>query len=101
MAGTVCLDERLSVRERLLIVWRWICFTHAGSCCGGGVPLTSLFAFWCCPGCAILWALFLDFRWIVGRKRMDMDDAIVGVFWTLPSGPASSPLSILNAHFQL
>ena len=39
MAGTIW-RERLSVCERLLIVWRWICSTHAGSglCgCGGGV----------------------------------------------------------------
>ena len=38
MAGTVWLVERLSVCEMLLIVWRWICSTHAGSglcgCCG-------------------------------------------------------------------
>ena len=32
VAGTVWLEER---RERLLIVWRWTCSTHAGS--GGGV----------------------------------------------------------------
>ena len=40
IAGTVWLEERLSVCERLLIVWRWTCSTHAGSglCgCGGGV----------------------------------------------------------------
>ena len=40
MAGTVWLEKRLSGCERLLIVWRWICSTHAESwlCgCGGGV----------------------------------------------------------------
>ena len=41
MAGTVLLEERLSVCERLLIVWKWICSTHAGSgLCGcGGMSL--------------------------------------------------------------
>ena len=40
IAGTVWQEERLSVFERLLIVWRWICSIHVGSglCgCGGGV----------------------------------------------------------------
>ena len=31
MAGTVWLEERLSVCEKLLIVWRWPCSTHAES----------------------------------------------------------------------
>ena len=35
--GTVWLEETLSVCERLLIVWKWTCSTHAGSGCGGGV----------------------------------------------------------------
>ena len=40
MAGTVLLEKRLLVCERLLIVWRWICSTHIGRglcSCGGGV----------------------------------------------------------------
>ena len=55
--------ERLSVCERLLIVWRWICSTHTGSgLCGcGGMSLMSLCAFWCCPGYAVLLASFVDF----------------------------------------
>ena len=45
MVGTVWLEERLSVCERLLliIVWRWICSTHTGSglcgCCWGVVDI--------------------------------------------------------------
>ena len=40
MAGTVWLEEKLSVCERLLIVWRWTCSIHTGSglcVCVGGV----------------------------------------------------------------
>ena len=96
--GTVWLEGRLSVGERMLIVWRWICSTHTGSGlhgCGG----MSLCAFWCCPGYAVLMALFVDFRWSVKISwRMgflEEGDGDVGVFWSLPS----DPLSILNAHF--
>ena len=31
----------------------------------------------------------------------EQDGSVVGVFWPLTSGQASSPLSILNAHFRL
>ena len=43
MAGTVWLEEMLSVCERL-IVWRWTYSTHAGSGLCGEM---SLCAFWC------------------------------------------------------
>ena len=62
--GTVWLEEKLSVCERLLIVWKWTCFTHAGS--GGmssiGVDQVVLYHWhclfngppwgtgWCCCG---------------------------------------------------
>ena len=44
---------------------------------------------------------------VVGQNVLRMglleeqNGAVVGVFWPLPSSPASSPLSILNAHFRL
>ena len=44
---------------------------------------------------------------VVGRNFLEngplekQDGAVVGVFWPVPSGPTSGPLSILNAHFQL
>ena len=47
--------------------------------------------FWCCPGCTVLVCNQSKF---LGQQ----DGAVVGVFWPRP---ASSPLSILNAHFQL
>ena len=59
MAGTIWLEEKLSVCERLMNVWRWICSTHAGSelCgCGGGnvndviVCLLVLFKLCCTIG---------------------------------------------------
>ena len=40
IVGTVWLEERHSVCERLLIVWGWTCSTHTESGlrgCGGGV----------------------------------------------------------------
>ena len=68
-------------------------------------------AFWCCPGCAVLVALFVDFRWASGGQSKfvgvymgvleEQDGTVVGVLWPLPSGPASGSLGILNAHFQL
>ena len=93
--GMVWLEERLSVCKRLLIVWRWICSTHIGSgLCGcGGMSSTSLCAFWCWPGCAVLLALFVGFQWLVKISwRMglleEQNGTVVGVFWPLPpSGP--------------
>ena len=83
MAGTVWLEERLSVCE---IVRRWTCSTHAGSgLCGEchrrpcGVDQAVLY-YWHC-----LWTSVLK----------EQDGAVVGVFLPLPSGPASS------AHFRL
>ena len=63
------------------------------------MSLMSLCAFWCC---AVLVALFVDFRWLVKISwRMgvleEQDGVAVGVFWPLPSGP----LSIITAHFWL
>ena len=93
-SGTVWLEERLSVCEILLIVWRWTCSTHTGS---GGMSLTSLCAFWCC---AVVLALFVDFQWSV-KISWGMGGTgwcCCGCVLSLPSGPASGPLSILNAH---
>ena len=49
---------------------------------------------------------FVDFRWSVEISwRMglleEQDGDVVGVFLPLPFGPASGPLSILNAYFRL
>ena len=102
MAGTV---ERLSFCE---IVWRWIYSTHPGSGCGGGghwhncVPFGVVHAvvyYWHC-----LWTS--SGLPMVGQNWMgdfeEQDGAVVGVFWHLPSSPAScSPLSTLNVHFWL
>ena len=54
----------------------------------------------------IVCGLPVGFRWSVEISwRMglleEQDGAVVGVFLPLPSGPASGPLSILNAHFRL
>ena len=84
--GTVWLEERLSVCERWLIVWRWICSTHttSGLCgCGGGVP-----------GCAVL---FVDFQWASGGRSKFLEEwaSLSVLLWVCSaSGPASSPLSI-------
>ena len=64
----------------------------------------TLCSFWYCQGCDALVALFVDFRWSVKISlRMgdpeEQDGAVVGVSSPLPSGLASSPLGILNAHF--
>ena len=53
------------------------------------IVLTSLCAFWYCPGCAVILALFVDFRWSVKISwRMgdleEQDDAVVGVFCPPP-----------------
>ena len=77
MAGTVWL-EFSCVEVNLL---------HPSGCGGGVVechrrPLARL----CC---------------IIGWRMGKEDGAVVGVFLPLPSGPASSPLSILNVHFWL
>ena len=60
----------------------------------------------CCTS-GIVCGLPLGFRWSVKISwRMGVFEeqdggTAVGVLWSLPSGPASGPLSILNAHFQL
>ena len=90
----------------LLIVWRW---TLAGSVvvvwvwCGcGGMSSTSLCAF-NLGLIGIVCRLQVGFRWLVKIFWLleEQDGAVVGVFWPLPSSPASGPLSILNAHFWL
>ena len=66
--GTVCLEERLSVCEKLLIVWRWIYSTQVGgvviACllvlsrlcctvgivCGLGERASSRKLLWVCSG---------------------------------------------------
>ena len=93
--GTVWLGETLSVCERLLILWRWTCSTHARTgLCGGVVELTRL-----CYTIGIICGRLL----VVGQNFLEnveeQDGAVVGVFWSLPSSPASSP--IFNAHFRL
>ena len=76
MAGTVWLEERLSACERLLIVRRWTCSTHAGSrlCgCGGGVvechrchcvsfdvDQAVLYYWHCCGGLLVVGQNFLE-----------------------------------------
>ena len=90
MVGTVWLEERLSVCERLLIVWMQevgcevvvgdiiVCLLVLSRLCSTvcGLPVVS---------------------WRMGVLD-EQDGAVVGVFWPLPSSPASCPL---NAHFQL
>ena len=76
------------------IVWRWTCSTHGLCGCGGGVVECYQRHCWCWPGCAVLLGLFVDFRWSVNISwRMglfeEQDGAVVGVFWPLPSSPAS------------
>ena len=87
--------------ERLLIVWRWTCSTHAGSgwCgCGGChdvnvclLVLTRL----CCTVCGLP---------VVGRNFLENEPPWGTGWWccgcVLPSLPAQLP-SILNAHFWL
>ena len=51
-------------------------------------------------------ALFVDFRWSVkiswGMGILEQyDGAVMCVSCSLPSGLASGPLSMLNAHLQL
>ena len=46
---------------------------------------------WCCPGHAVLQVMFVDFWWSVEISWTtglleEQDGAVVGVFWTLPSG---------------
>ena len=94
MAGTVWLGEDLSVYEKLLIVWRWICYTNTGSglCgCGGGVVeyrcvpfgvVQAVLYWWHC-----LWTsggLLVGLQWSVKISwRMSVleeeDGAVVGV----------------------
>ena len=90
IAGTIWLEERLSVCERWL---RWTCSTNAGSglCgCGGGVVLLCLLVLtrlYCIIG--IVCRLLVGFRWLVKISwRMglleEQDGVVVGV-------PASGP----------
>ena len=111
MAVTVWLEEMLSVCERLLSVWRWTYSTHAGSECVVvvGVWWNVIDVIVCLlvltrPCCTIdtVCGLLVGFQWLVQISwRMglleEQEGAVVGVFWLLPSGSASSPLSTLNA----
>ena len=65
-------SERLSVCEWLLIVWRWI------ACRKWVVSLCVVLYYW--HGLA--------------SGGPPQDGGVVGMFWPLPSGPASGPLSI-------
>ena len=100
MVGTVWLEERMSVCERSLIVWRWTCSTHAGSglwwgC--GGMSSTLLHGFWCWP---------VYYWWTSGWGRSkflgewaSLRTGVVGVFWPLPtSGPLSTHTSSSSCH---
>ena len=51
----------------------------------------------------IVCGLPVGFRWSVERMGLleEQDSGVAGVFWPLPSGPASGPLNILNARFRL
>ena len=98
-------SEGLTVCEKFLIVWRWICSTQVGciivvGC--GGMSWTSPFvvvkavsyyivALWTSGGVLVVGQNFM-------HVLKEQDSAVVGVSWPLLSGPASS---ILNAHFQL
>ena len=85
MVGAVSLEERLSVCERLLIVW------NARSGLWWGTSLCGVVLYyWHC-----LWTSS-------GRPNFLDNGPPWGTGWCccgrpLPSGPASSPLSILNA----
>ena len=87
-AGTVWLEERLSVCERLLIMdllhpcKKWVVWLWWG--CGG---MSSSVPFEVAQMCCTIG--IVDFRWSVKNSwRMglveEQDGTIVGVFWTLP-----------------
>ena len=66
----------------------------------------SWYALWCCRGCVVIVALFVDFWWSVkiswGMAVFEQQDgAVVGLSWPFLSGLASSPLGMSNAHFRL
>ena len=70
------------------------------------MSLTTLCMFWCCLGCVVLVAVFVDFRLseiIFLRMGVpeEQDGAVVGVCWPLPSSLACGPLGTLNTHFWL
>ena len=69
MVGTVWLEERLLVCERLLCGGGFAPPTQEVGC--GGMSLTSLCAFWCCPDCAVLAALFVDL--VVGQNFLESE----------------------------
>ena len=56
--------------------------------------------------CGIVCGLPVDFWWSCGTWLVmcipeAQDGGVVGVACTLPSGPASGPLRVLNEHFLL
>ena len=75
--------------ERLLVVWRWTCSTHAGSgLCGCGREFHRRH---CVPfgvdQAVLLLALFVDFRWSVDISWImglleEQDSAVVGMFFS-------------------
>ena len=84
----------------------WACSTHAGSgLCGSGRGVVECHRHPCVPfgvDQAVLY--YWHCLWTSGGRWKflgEQDGAVVGVFLPLPSGPASSPLSVLNAHFRL
>ena len=98
------MEWRLSGGERLLIVCRWICSTHAGSglfgCDTIDIVCLLVLSRLCCT-IGIVCGLPVGFRWSVEISfrtglLKEQDGAVVGVFWPLSSVPASGPLSVLK-----
>ena len=93
MAGAVRLEERLSECKRL-----WTAYPRG--LCGCNEDVVECHRRHCVPfgvDQAVLY--YCHFRWGQSKFLGEQNGAFVGVLLPLPSGPASGPLRIYNAHF--